>query len=294
MTRLLGVDVGGSSVKAVLLDGPRFDQVADQLVPVSDVIGFETDLTAELVREHRPDGVGVGLAGLVDPDGRFVWGPHLPDGPIDLPGVLSDRLGMPVTVDNDANCALVAEVERGSLRGYRDAALVAVGSGIGAGLLSGGAVVRGAHGFAGEVGHLRVDPDGRPCVCGRTGCWETVVSGTRLDEEAARLLGPGSGGADLVAAARSGDGAASAVLEEMGAALGRGVALLVMMLDIEAVAIGGGMSEAGDDLLRPAQAAIASELSGAGHRPEPVLVGARFGRLSGAVGAALRGGGGTT
>lgn len=293
MTRLLGVDVGGSRVKAVVVEGPRFEQVTDERVPASDVIGFAADRTARLVREHRPDAVGIGLAGLVDLGGMFVWGPHLPEGPIDVPRLMSEHVGMPVVADNDANCALVAEVERGSLRGYRDAALVAVGSGIGGGLLAGGAIVRGAHGFAGEVGHLPLAKDGRPCACGRTGCWETAVSGTRLDEEARRLR-PDASGADLVAAARTGDRAASAVLDEMGAALGRGIAALVMVLDVEAVAVGGGVSEAGDDLLEPARVAIASELSGAGHRPEPVLVGARFGRLSGALGAALRGGGGTT
>lgn len=294
MTTLLGVDVGGSRLKAVVVDGPRVEQVAEERIPGTDVIRFAADRTAAFVRSHRPGAVGVGLAGLVDLSGRFVWGPHLPGGPVDVTAVLSARVGIPLAVDNDSTCALVAEVERGVLRGYSDAALVAIGSGIGAGLMLGGTVVRGAHGFAGEVGHLPFEPDGRPCACGRRGCWETVVSGERLDAEAARLLGPSAAAPELVAAARSGDPAASAVLSEVGAALGKGVAGLVLTLDVEAVAVAGGVSAAGDDLLEPARAAIASEMSGAGHRPEPELLAARFGRLSGAVGAALRADGGTT
>ncbi|NIR37441.1 MAG: ROK family protein, partial [Actinobacteria bacterium] len=89
-----------------------------------------------------------------------------------------------------------------------------------------------------------------------------------------------------MAAARRGDPAASAVLSEVGAALGKGVAGLVLILDVEAVAVAGGVAGAGDDLLEPARTAIASEMSGAGHRPEPELLAARFGSLSGAVGAA--------
>src|SRR5439155_4267659 len=109
------------------------------------------------------------------------FAPNLP-GVAELPlrARLSLRLGLPVQVDNDATCAAWAEREAGAGRGADDMVLVTLGTGIGGGLVRGGALDRGAHGFAGEIGHMVVDPHGPPCPCGRTGCWERFASGSGL------------------------------------------------------------------------------------------------------------------
>lgn len=290
MRRLLGVDVGGSSLKAVVTDpagavesriGPeplrqgdgRLDGVVGRVIELADL--------------HRVGSIGVGLAGLVDrAAGRFVWGPHVPGGPVDLAGRLLASTGRPSVIENDATCATLAEWRRGVLRGRRHAALVAIGTGIGAGFVLDGRLYRG-RAFAGEAGHVRAPGGTEPCACGRIGCWETLVSGSRLDREARRLIGPDAGGPELVAAAVAGDAAALTVLEDMGTALGAGIVSLVLLLDLEVVAVGGAVAAAGDLLLGPARAAIASDLAGASHRPPVELVAAGLGAWAGAVGAAL-------
>ena len=129
--------------------------------------------------------LGVGAAGLVTRDGVLRAGPNLP-GITELPlrDELADRLGRDVMVDNDATCASYAEWQLGAGRGAHDLALVTLGTGIGAGFVVGGELQRGAHGFAGEPGHMVVDPNGRLCVCGQRGCWERYASGSGLADVA--------------------------------------------------------------------------------------------------------------
>jgi glucokinase len=173
------------------------------------------------------------------------------------------------------------------------------GTGIGAGIVADGALYRGAS-FAGEVGHMIMAPEGRRCACGQRGCWETLVSGSRLDRLAAELLaaapdgtlarlvaGETPTGRHLVAAAEAGDAAARSVLAEAGRWLGRGVANLVAVLDPEVVVVGGAVAQAGDLLLEPARSQIPSVLEGSAHRPPVSLLPAALGPSAGAVGAAL-------
>ena len=124
--------------------------------------------------------VGVGAAGFVDPSGTVIFAPHLSWRDEPLQAVLAARLGLPVLVDNDANTAAHAEMRFGAGRGHRQALCVTLGTGIGGALVLDGGVVRGAHGIAGEFGHMQVVPEGRPCECGQTGCWEQYCSGRAL------------------------------------------------------------------------------------------------------------------
>ena len=139
--------------------------------------------------------------------------------------------------------------------------------------------------MAGEFGHMQVVPDGRPCECGRKGCWEQYCSGRALTRAAAEGGSTLSGPA-LTTAARDGDPAAAAAYAEVGRWLGVGVANLVAALDPPLVVIGGGVSSAGDLLLEPARVALGKSLVGAGHRDLPRLAGAVLGPLAGVVGAA--------
>lgn len=166
-----------------------------------------------------------------------------------------------------------------------------------------GTLYRGAFGVAGEWGHMTVVPDGRRCACGNRGCWEMYASGTALARDARelaevspvaahRLLRMAGGdpaaltGTDVTAAAREGDPAAVEIFTAMGRWLGQGIASLAAVLDPSVVVIGGGVSEAGDLLLRPAQEAFAANLTGRGFRPAAPIRVAALGPDAGLVGAA--------
>lgn len=297
----VGIDVGGTDLKAVAVAGGRvLAERRSAVDPGPPVLEQVAALGASLAAEVGAEAVGVGVAGLVRwPRGEFVWGPHVAGVGIPYRAELERRLRLPVAVDNDANAAAHAELAAGAAQGFRHAVVLTLGTGIGAGLVVDGRVYRGRS-FAGEVGHVTLQPDGLACACGRRGCWETLVSGGRLDREAARQAAESTHGEvaraagggpvtarHLVEAAGRGDPAASAVLAEAGRWLGLGIASLVAVLDPEVVVIGGGAAAAGDLLFSPARAAIASHVEGGAVRDQLDIVPARFGALAGAVGAAL-------
>lgn len=298
----LGLDVGGTFLKAVIVDDAgEVVSTHDDRVPHDDVLGFVLSTIESLLGDADAAAIGLGVAGLVRwPEGEFVWGPHVSGTGIAFREALSEAFGLPVVVDNDANMAAFAEATAGAGRGHPNVLMLTFGTGIGAGIVVDGSIYRGAS-FAGEMGHMTMRPNGALCACGRRGCWETLVSGARLDRLAADLARQAPDGAlatldgdddppsarHLVQAAELGDSAAIAILGEAGTWLGRGVANLVAILDPDIVVVGGAVANAGEWLLVPARAAIASHLAGAAHRTPVDLVPARFGRSSGAVGAAL-------
>lgn len=296
----LGLDVGGTFLKSVVVDDNKVVEQSTERLPSTGVFDHVSASARRLVIESAAEAVGVGLAGLVKwPEGEFVWGPHMADGTAPVRGTLEKELRLPVVVDNDANLAAYGEWAAGAATGARSVLLLMFGTGIGAGLVIDGAVYHGRS-FAGEVGHMTLDVGGDVCACGRRGCWETLISGEVLDRRAAELAArapdgrlariAGDGRADaacLTRAAQQGDVAARALLAEGGSWLGRGLANLALLLDPEVVVVGGAVALAGSWLLDPARTAIASHLSGSSHRPQVRVVEARHGRLAGAVGAAL-------
>jgi glucokinase len=280
---VLGVDIGGSTVKSVVVGDGRIQDRhrVPRDRPIAYLLG---DVVGRAVADDGVTSVGVGIAGLVDqPAGRFVWGPHVADVEVDVAAILDDLVGSHV-VDNDANCAAYGEWVAGPAQGHRVALTVSVGTGIGAGLIVDGAIWRGS-GFAGEVGHMSMAEPGLACPCGREGCWETLVSGRRLDMEAGRL-GLDGGAEALVIAARNGSQRAAESLRVAGRWLGVGIANLILMLDPSIVVVAGGVSDAGPSILDAARERIASGLPGAGHRPPVELAPAAHGRWAAAVGAA--------
>lgn len=287
---VVGVDIGGSKLAAAVVDASgrilhRTDRATPGRTTSPEVV---EDLLVDAVQELRGSydvaGVGVGAAGFVSGD-RIVFAPHLAWRGVRLGSRLTDRLGLPVVVDNDANAALWAEHEYGAARGADDVVLVTLGTGIGGALLVGGTLYRGHGGLAGEFGHAQMVPDGRPCECGRTGCWEQYCSGKALARFAAdagrELAGP-----SLTEAAREGDMVARGAFTEVGKWLGRGLANLVAGLDPELIVVGGGVCAAGDLLLDPARTSLADALVAAEHRVVPPVVAAALGPDAGLVGAA--------
>jgi glucokinase len=247
--------------------------------------------------------VGVGVAGLVDLEGVLRFGPNLPDA-IDfaVAPVVRERWGVPVIVDNDANTALWAEYRAGCAVGATEAVLVTLGTGIGAGVVVDGRLQRGAAGFAGEPGHMVVDPSGPPCPCGRRGCWERFASGSglgRLARDAAeagqadRVVALAGGDAEdvrgqhVTRAALEGDPDAIAVLRQFAWWVALGIANLVNVLDPELVVIGGGLAAAGELLLAPTRQAYAGLVLAHEHRPPVRIEAALMGADAGAIGAGL-------
>ena len=186
-------------------------------------------------------------------------------------------------------------------RGHANILFVGVGTGIGGGIIVDGALLRGAHGFAAEIGHIIVEPDGPLCGCGNHGCWEQVASGSAITREAraAVMRHPHSSlvelsggdparvtGSMVTEAAQQGDTVSRGILNEVGHRLGQGIAGLVNVVDPELVIVGGGVSEAGDLLLAPARTAYSRSVEGAAFRPEVPIVAASLVNDAGGIGAA--------
>ena len=248
--------------------------------------------------------LGVGMPGLVDVEGVLRFAPNLP-GVVDLAlrGVLGQRFpGARVRIENDASCAGWAERRAGAARGSANAVVATLGTGIGGGIVTDGALLRGAHGFAGEIGHMVVDPNGPPCPCGKRGCWERLASGSglaRLAREAAvahptsRMVELAGGdpedvrGEHVTRAAAEDDAVAGEVMAQFAWWVALGLANLVNVFDPEVVVLGGGLVAAGDVLLDPVRAAFGRLVVAADHRPQVGIVPAALGERAGAIGAAL-------
>lgn len=300
-TPSIGVDIGGTKVLAAVVDETGRVVDTETTATPGQGAGLERATPGEvedalagvveaLVRVHGRCTVGIAAAGFVDAAGERVrFAPHLPWRDEPLSERLTERLGDHVVgevyVDNDANCALAAEARFGAAGDAEHVVMITLGTGIGGALLLGGALHRGRNGMAGELGHMTLVRDGRPCECGGHGCWEQYCSGRALARAAAahgsRLVGP-----ELTAAAQAGDVAARAAYDEVGRWLGLGTANVVAAVDPDLVVVGGGVSAAGPLLLDPARAVLEAELVGATHRELPGLVGATLGPLAGVVGAA--------
>jgi glucokinase len=299
----IGLDVGGTKTAVGLVDESghvvRRLRVATPHRP-EDALAAMVKAVAELDAPGAP--VGVGVAGFVDVDGStVVAAPNLGwhDRPIGRE--LADRLGVPVRVDNDANAAAWAEVRFGAAAGRASVVAVTVGTGVGGGIVTGGVLQRGGFGAAGEVGHLVVAPGGRACPCGQRGCLEQYASGTALVRAGRDLIAAGDSTAPGLRAAcgdraddltgpmitdlaAAGDPGARSLLAGLGDWLGVGLAALATLLDPECFVIGGGVVEAGEDLLGPARESLARRLS-TGRRVAEVLP-ARMGNDAGMIGAA--------
>jgi glucokinase len=311
---LAGIDVGGTKVLGVALraEDPAV-LLGEARVPTPDSTTGLLDAVADVVRQLDAQvgspgitSVGAGIAGLIDRTGRLRVSPNLPGRRnIDIGVELDKRLGLPIRVDNDATCAAWAEYLAGAARGADDAVLVTLGTGIGAGIIADGELVRGAHGFGGEAGHIVVDPRGPRCPCGRRGCWERFASGSGLawlGRQAAEA-GQFERGVDLAGgvadnvrgehvtqAAREGDEDALEVMREFAGWVALGVGNLVTLLDCSLVVIGGGLVEAGEVLMEPVRASYLRQVMAPEEREDVRLVLAELGERAGATGAALLGG----
>lgn len=299
----IGVDVGGTRAAAMRVDGSgrilaRDERPAHASDPAASIAAIGDAIDA--VGIEGAVGIGVGVAGLIaSAEGVVRFSPNAAWREFPVGPSIGARFGLPWAVDNDATTAAYGEARFGAGSGASNLLFVIVGTGIGGGIVIDGAPYRGAHGFAGEIGHVIVEPGGPRCGCGNRGCLETVASGTaigRMAQEAAEedptsTLGrEGRDSLDarrVVELARGGDAGSLAILAEAGRRLGEGIAGLVNVLDPDLVVVGGGAAAgAGDLLLAPARAACRAAIEAPDHRPEVPILSAALGNDAGAIGAA--------
>lgn len=304
----IGVDIGGTKIAAGVVDASgtviareRRRSPATDPSAIADSIA---EVVAELRVDHEIAGVGVAAAGFVDLDRDTVmFAPNLAWRDEPLKELVADRVGLPTTLDNDANAAAWAEYRFGAGQGARALLMAASGTGIGGGLVLDGQVFRGGFGAAAELGHIRVVPDGRQCACGLRGCWEAYSSGNALtararelacaDPTAATVLLELAGGdpdaivGQLVSeAALRGDPAARQSFRELAEWIGVGLAGLAAVIDPDVIVVGGGVSESAALDLDVIAATFAAAEPGAGYRPTPAIRRASLGNDAGVIGVA--------
>jgi glucokinase len=304
----VGIDIGGTKVLAGVVDshGNVVERLR-RLTPGHDVRAVENTIV-ELVEEfrtrHEVAAVGIGAAGFVDASRSTVtFSPHLAWRDEPLRSAVAERIRLPVVVDNDANTAALGESRFGAGRGHRFVLCVTLGTGIGGALVIDGRVFRGAHGMAGEFGHMQVVEDGHRCPCGNRGCWEQYASGNALEREARELILADSPtarhlrdvvegdvsrlhGPDITQAAQDGDPLSVELIADVGRWLGVGLAGLAAAFDPSCIIVGGGVSDAGELLLGPTRAAFDRSLVGRGYRSSPPILRASLGPSANFIGAA--------
>lgn len=306
LVHCIGIDIGGTKIAGALVteDGRI---VAERRVPTpsndpSAIVERVIDMIDELREGHDVVAVGVAAAGFIDAAQSTVsYAPNIAWRDEPLRERLRQRCDLAITIVNDANAAGWAEFRFGAGRDAHDMTMLTIGTGVGGAIVVGDRLVRGGFGTAGELGHLRVVPNGLPCGCGARGCLEQYGSGRALMRMANEIADAGGVGAPLARARaaegrltadiiadhlRRGDPGALNALHQLGAWIGQACASLSAVLDPELFVIGGGVSIAGDVLLDPIREAYRAHLPARGYHPEPRFVVAELLNDAGVVGAA--------
>jgi len=309
MSFTIGVDVGGTKVLGGVVDqNGKVLKLARRDTPREGGAALTraiADVAKELIADFTIDSVGVSAAGFVSSDRKTMLAtPNIAGwNGVDLDSDLTQLIGLPVVIENDANAAAWGEARFGAGRGIDHLLMLTVGTGIGGGIVVNGDLYRGAFGVAAEIGHMRVVPDGHLCGCGARGCFEQYASGNALlrhareaiaasPDIARNLLSRGDGTIDgltgqaITEAARDGDAVALAAFNTTGQWLGAGIATLSVILDPACVVIGGGVIDAGKILLQPTRAALERFMPFVGKHPNPKIIAASLGNEAGLVGVA--------
>jgi glucokinase len=306
--KVIGVDLGGTKLLAGVVDEQlevhqRVHKVAEGLTEQA-LVEANVAAVSELI-EHHPDtqAVGFGIPCLIDQrTGNAVMCVNLPLSDLHFRDVMSERLGLPVFIDNDANVATLVETRFGAARGADNVVGLTIGTGIGGGLVLNGELYRGRTGSAAELGHMVIDEDGPRCQgnCPSNGCLESVASGIAIgregrlaaDEEPDSELGQAAASGQEITGelvtqlALGGDEVSRMVLGQIGRQLGIGLTNFVNIFNPEVIVVGGGAMAAGDLLLDPAR----EEMRARGLRPnrdQVKVLPARFGPEAGMLGAGV-------
>ncbi|WP_025274890.1 ROK family protein [Haloglycomyces albus] len=308
MSLTIGVDIGGTKVAAAVVDEkgeilqssrrPTPSQNADGLIQAV------AECVNELRAQHDVEAIGVGTAGWISSDrSTLLYSPNMGMRDVPMRDLIAEQCKLPVFIENDANVAMWAEFRFGAAQDANTAVLYTIGTGVGGAIVVDGNMVRGTHGTAGELGHVRVVPDGRRCGCGRWGCLEQYASGDALTlhaQEAAKsnpheaeyLLSLAGDDADQITgamvtkAAQNDDRTALRAFNFIGRFLGNAAADMVQSLDPGVILLGGGVVDAGDFLLAPVRRYLNDGLAARRETPYGIVRAARMGQNAGVVGAA--------
>ncbi|MFI7486906.1 ROK family protein [Micromonospora echinaurantiaca] len=292
---VVALDVGGTGMKCALVDSAgtvlhteRHPTGAER--GPTAVVDTILEVAEGLAGKARADGrtpvaVGIAVPGVVDEArGVAVWSANVGFRDVPLRELAQARLGLPAALGHDVRAGGLAEARLGAGRGAGHVLFVAIGTGIAAAHVVNGAAAVGAHGAAGEIGHILVRPDGPRCGCGRPGCLEAVASASAVGRRYAELAGEPATAAEVAARAAAGEALAGQVWRETVEALADGLASGQALFDVATIVLGGGLAQAGAQLLDPLRAALHERMTF--HR-EPRLVAAALGDEAGCLGAAL-------
>lgn len=282
MTLAAGIDVGGTKCLGIVIDelGVVKATVRKPTPPANELVACLIQIIEEL-GDH--ESLGIGVPGLITPEGVIRASPNL-NGANEFPLriQLESRLGRRIWVDNDATAACLAEWQYGAGRGFKDVWMVTLGTGIGGGFVSGDVLQHGAHGYAGEIGHIIVDPNGPLCPCGQRGCWERYASGTGL-----AYLAGGEASESVIARALRGESDALEVMSEFARWIALGLANLTNITDPSCIVLGGGLITSSGILMPAVRRWFSELLYSTANRTHPELKSAELGEQAGAIGAAL-------
>ncbi|MDH6180803.1 glucokinase [Microbacteriaceae bacterium SG_E_30_P1] len=302
----IGIDIGGTKIAGAVVDESGTVIAEERVATVAGesdaVIDAVVDMVTSLSSGRDIIAAGVAAPGFIDSEQSTVYyTPNIAWRNEPLKERLAARLGIEITIDNDANAAGWAEYRFGAGRGFSDMTMLTIGTGVGGAVVSHGSLFRGGFGAAGELGHMRVVPEGLPCGCGARGCIEQYGSGRALLRMAGEIADVGGVGLALAEARRqhgeltgtivgeliaAGDPGALHALEQLGHWLGQACASLSPILDPHVFVFGGGVSVSGDLLLDPVKESFRQHVPARGYRPEPEFRIAELVNDAGMVGAA--------
>lgn len=254
------------------------------------VVESVAQMVSDLLAGHRGIrclGIGVAVPGTVSSDhGTVRFAPNLGWADAPFSSMLAQRVGLPVTTGNDANLGVLAEHVRGAARGHDDVAYLSGSVGIGGGFLVGGTLLSGAHGYAGEIGHILVDGNGPRCRCGNIGCWEMKVGENQLLTRAGRLPGGGPAGVvEVIEAARGGEARARDAVTDVADWIGVGLRAVINLFNPEVIVLGGALAQVWEDQ-RDRIDAVLDRWSLMSPRGDVIIRASQFGQDSPLLGAA--------
>ncbi|WP_019549541.1 ROK family protein [Streptomyces sulphureus] len=294
---VIALDIGGTGMKAALIDSDnrplhearrRTHAERGPDAVLHEVLEFAEDLRRTGVEKYAtpPVAAGVAVPGVIDEaTGTVTFAANLAWREVPLRSLLVERLGMPVALGHDVRTGGLAEGRLGAGEGTDRFLFVPIGTGIAGAIGIDGRVEPGAHGGAGEIGHVVVDPEGPECGCGQRGCLEALASAAAVGRDWAAVCGnPAATAADAAKAVASGDVRALAVWQKAVDRLAGGLVMACTLLDPRTLIVGGGLAEAGETLFAPLRDAVRDRVT---FQHPPTIVPAALGDAAGCLGAGL-------
>lgn len=310
----IGVDVGGTNIGVGIVndEGEILHLLNEHTLAqrpfeevCKDIISFIYKVLEKgNINITQIKAIGLGLPGVVNSkEGIFEYAPHLNVSNFSISGMFEKEFNVKTYIENDAKCAAIAESKFGSTKEFSNSVTVTIGTGIGAGVIIDKKISRGFHNTAGEIGHMVINMEGEQCQCGRKGCWEQYASASALRRMAKleAIHNPSSkinvlsgwntekiSGRMVWLAADNGDPRAQQLVKDYIRYIAEGVTNIVNILDVEVIAIGGGVSRQGDKLTAPIKEYVKEHMICHGREPAQIRA-AKFGREAGIIGAAVLG-----